>query len=160
MPEPQAHETLAGLIAIIRDDKKYGPRAAELTKREADIAAKHAEVSALAKAAADDRDVATTQRAQLEKLNTEQRGELARRESETTTAYKFQQERDADLKKREAVLTERSKAVDDKEATFTARDKACVRRENELTKAEGDLKARIDAYNKRLAAHKEIAEQA
>ena len=156
MPQLEPHEFLAAVAAIAKDPDKYA-KVIKLGEREAAIQAKHAEAQDLAKQAADDRSVAQARRDEAARLNAEKANELAQREQEASTAYSFQVQRDADLKRRELAVKAKADLVQQKEDGFDAREQKLTARKAELDKREADLTARILAYNKRLAAANELA---
>ena len=164
MPELQTAETSGDMLAILGSEDLYKARLQELIKREAAIAEKQKNVNDLAKAAqelsraaADDRSVAQARRDEAAKLNAEKAGALAQREQEISTAYSFQLQRDADMKRREIALKAKADLVQQKEDGFDSRQQKLDAREKEIDAKSEELKRRIDIYNQRLAAAVELA---
>lgn len=144
---------LLTLLQQVTHDPKYKSRVDEITKREGAIKTRHAEVSSMLQDAQQARDVATTSKAQAEKLHGEISGKLRQKEAEIETAYKFQVERDQSLKVREDALEKKAQEVTATEGGFAHRERALTERADKIAEQEADLKKRIEAFNRKIKAY-------
>lgn len=161
MADVETIRTMAAFVTLLqdlRDDKKLADTIKTIAEQSEAAEKSRREWAKLRQEAQELRDQAQAHRAEVERVTTATKEDVARRETELATAYKFQIERDEKLKAREDALAKRTAEVKAKDDGFSARERIVTAREMAVAEAEAKLKARFSAFEKKRAALKDMAE--
>lgn len=161
MADVETIRTMASFVRVLqdlRDDKKLADAIAAIEEQAEAVDAKRKEAADIHQETQRLRAECEGLRNEAQRVNEATNADLSRRETELATAYKFQLERDADLKQREDALAKRAAEVKKKDDAFATRERDVSNRETVVSDGEAKLKARVVAFEKKRAAVRDMAE--